>query len=439
MATKKKVELNQPELLFRALAEISQEKDISKEDLILALEASILQAAQRKYTNLDSIEVELDGKLGTLQIRHSKVVVKEVEDPENEIDLDDAKLINESAEMGDQISFVLDPHSYSNVIAQATRHIMLGKVRDIEKEVLMRKFADKIGSLVHGKVAKIERNRVYVVLTENAESVLDRRDMLWNDKFQSGDPVRALLLEIRAEGRNHVLVLTRTHPDFLLRLLESEIPEIFDRSIEVKKIARDPGGKAKVLVKSIDEDIDPVGACIGPKGQRINNIVNELNGERIDVIAWHDNVAELIGASLNVEGIKAITVNSDEKMAYVEIAEDAMPAALGRRGQNVRLTEILTDFKIQFMPFSAESHRKELLSNLFKDEPTQAAPTQSEQAETEQAETVVADNEASPALETEGLAAVVSESVPAAEPEAENPEPDTANNQEKEGVKAKQA
>jgi len=354
--------------LMEALSEISQEKDISKEDLIKALEEAILQAAQRKYTNFDRISVNLEHKTGKADVFYTKLVVKEVEDQENEIDLETAKEINERAELGDEISFPIEKKELHNVIAQATRQILLGKVRDIEKDILMKKFSDKINQIVYGKVARIERNRVYVILATNVEGVLDKRDMLWNDKFQSGEMIRALLTDIRLEGRNYMPVLSRTHADFLLRLLESEIPEIYDHTVLIQKVARDPGGKSKILVSSKNEDIDPVGACIGPKGSRISPIITELNGERIDVIAWRENPAELMSAVLNVEGIKAITINSQEKVAYIEIVEDFMSAALGRRGQNVRLTEQLTGFQIKFVPFSQEIHRKELLSNLFKSE-----------------------------------------------------------------------
>lgn len=353
--------------LIHAALEISQEKEIDREVLIKTLENSILQAAQRKYTNFDKIEVVLDRKTGQANIQQYKVVVKDVEDVDNEIDLESAKLIDDGAEINDEIAFTISSKELQNTIAQATRQILLSKVRNIERENVMKKFSNKIMEIVHGKVTRVGASRAYVILDTNVEGVLEKKESLWNDRFQSGEMIRALLLDIKSEGRQHLLVLSRTHPEFLVKLLKLEIPEIYEGTIEIEKIAREPGRKSKVIVRTNDSEIDPVGACVGHRGARISPIITELNGERIDILAWHNNLAERISAALNVEGIKAITINEEEKVAYVEIKEEFLPAAIGKQGQNVRLAQKLTNYNIKFIPFSQETQRKELLSNLFKD------------------------------------------------------------------------
>ena len=371
--------------LLEAITEIAHEREIDRELLLSALEDSILQAAQRKYTNFDNIEVELNRKTGEVTLQQYRVVAETVEDLENEISLKDAQRIDSSAELGDEISFPIKNQDFSNTIAQATRQILLGKVRDIEREAVMKKFSGKLLEIVHGKVARIESNRVYVILGSNIEGVLERREMLWNDRFQSGEMIRALLLDLRHEGRQHVLVLSRTHPEFLHRLLSAEIPEIYDGSIDILKIAREAGRKSKVVVQSKDPDIDPVGACIGARGTRISPIINELNGERVDILTWKNNPAEMISEALNTEGIEAITINEDESLAYVEIQDEFLPAAIGKQGQNVRLAQKITGVQIKFVPVSPENKRKELLSELFKNDPQHKATSAPETAPGEEA------------------------------------------------------
>ncbi len=355
--------------LLAAVTEVSQEREIDRDILITAIENSILQAAQRKYTNFDNIEVSFDRKTGEVLLQQYKVVVNEVEDADNEITLIEAQHIDSSAEIGDEIAYPISSKNFSNTIAQATRHILFGKVRDIEKEIINKKFAGKLMEIVHGKVARIEANRVYVILNTNVEGILERDEMLWNDKFQSGELIRALLLDIKPEGRQHSLILSRTHPTFLERLLKVEIPEIYDGSIKIVDIAREAGRKSKVVVKSEDDDIDPVGACIGPRGSRISPIITELNGERIDIMAYKDNPAESISEALNVDGIKTITIDEGNKTAFVEISSEFLPAAIGKKGQNVRLAQKICGYQIKFVGSSQEEKRKELLSGLFKDDP----------------------------------------------------------------------
>ncbi len=356
--------------LLDAISEISHEKEIDREVLISALETALLQAAQRKYTNFDNIEVVLDRKIGSFVLQQYKVVVQTIEDSDNEIDLDEAKNIDDGAELGDEIAFTIDNKEVRNTIAQATRQILLNKVRGIEYDTVMKKFSDKIMQIVHGKVAKIEANRTYIILSSNIEAAIDRRDMLWNDRFQSGEMIRALLLDIKAENKQHMLVLSRTHQEFLVKLLQVEIPEIYDGSIEIVQVAREPGRKSKVVVRSKDPDIDPVGACIGPRGSRISPVISELNGERIDIIAWSDNVGEKISGALNVEGIRSITVDEVKRIAHVEIKEESLPSAIGKQGQNVRLAQKIANYEIKFVPFSPEIKRKELLADLFKPDPS---------------------------------------------------------------------
>jgi transcription termination/antitermination protein NusA len=346
--------------VLEAIVELSHERGLEQESIIEAIEDAIVGAAYRKYKNYRTIEASFDRQTGELDLMHYKVVVEEVEDTDNEISIDSVKKLDPLAECGDEVEYEINAKDFSKVIAQTARQLIFQKIREAERESVLDKYSDKRNEIVHGTVSRIERGKVIIVVGSSAEAVLDRREQIPHEKLQPGDHVRALLIDLLSEGRGPQLVVSRTHPNLLLKLFEVEVPEVYEGIIEVMGAAREPGKRAKVAVYTEDPDVDPIGACVGPRGSRVQAIVSELCDERIDVVEWSNDLEQYISNSLAPAEIMRIDLDAENKVANIQIAQDQLSLAIGKQGQNVRLASKLTGIMINITAWEPKDELKEL-------------------------------------------------------------------------------
>ncbi|OGG99973.1 MAG: transcription termination factor NusA [Candidatus Lambdaproteobacteria bacterium RIFOXYD1_FULL_56_27] len=340
--------------LIEAIVELSHERGLDQDTIIEAIEDAIVGAAYKKYKNQKNIEAVLNRKTGEVELMYFKTVVESVDDPYNQIDIEEVRKLDPDATPGDEVEFGIDAKEFQSVIAQTARQLIFQKINEAERESILEKYKEKVGEIIHGQVARIERGRTVVMIGHTVEAGLERREQIPFEKLQPGDNIRALLLEIRTEGRGPQLVLTRTHPNFLMKLMEVEVPEVFDGIIDVMGAAREPGRRAKVSVKSNDPDVDPVGACVGVRGSRIQAVVSELCGERIDVVEYSEDLSQYIASALAPAEIVEMTLDENGRNADIKVLPDQLSLAIGKQGQNVRLASKLTGVSINIGPW--ESH-----------------------------------------------------------------------------------
>jgi len=369
--------------LIEAIVELSHERGLDQDIIIEAIEDAIVGAAYKKYKEYRNIEAVLDKKTGGVELMYFKTVAESIQDSHNQISLDEVRKFDPEAEPGDEVEFEIDATQFQGVIAQTARQLIFQKINEAERESIVEKYREKVGEIVHGQVGRIEKGRTIVMIGHTVEAALERREQIAFEKLQPGDNVRALLLEIRSEGRGPQLVLTRTHPNFLMKLMEVEVPEVFDGVIDVMGAAREPGRRAKVAVRSNDPDVDPVGACVGVRGSRIQSVVGELCGERIDVIEFVDDKMLFIANALAPAEIVEMSLDEDARIAEIKVMPDQLSLAIGKQGQNVRLASKLSGYSINISPW--ESH------DPFEE---QEAKAEAAQKESEQTEPVVAEESA---------------------------------------------
>lgn len=334
--------------LGKVIEQLGKDRGIKKDVVIGAIEQAFLVTARKKYGIQGEFEARYNTDDGEIEIFQYKNVVDAVKDPIVEIEFDAAKELDEDCELGDQLGIKIDDPKFSRVDIQTAKQIIFQKVRDAEREILFSEFKHREGDLVTGIVRRYERGNVIVDLGK-ADAILARREIIYGETFKPGDRVQAYLSEVVMTNRGPEIRLTRTSPMFLVKLFEVEVPEIQDGTIEIKAAAREPGHRAKIAVWTEDRDIDPVGACVGMKGSRVQNIVNELQGEKIDIVKWHDEVEVFVRNALAPADITSINGNSEEKILDVIVEEDQLSLAIGRRGQNVRLAAMLTGWKVNII------------------------------------------------------------------------------------------
>ena len=335
--------------MLEALTLIAREKSIDLETVIEALEASLLVAAQKKYSQTENLSFKFDRKTNDLLMIATKRVVEEIEDPDQEISLESAREIDPSAEVADELDLYLDYEAEfgRNAIASA-KQILIQKIRDIEHERVYDEFIGKVGTLVSGVVQQIDKGMVIVKLGRG-EAILPGKEQIPREKFRQGDRVRAYILDVQNTPRGPQIVLSRNSDEFLKELFALEVPEIYEKVIEIKGIAREPGERAKVAVYSSDDRIDPVGACVGIKGVRVQSIVRELNNERIDIVPYSSHSEMFVTRSLAPAKVVHIdTFDVEDKMTVV-VEDEKLSLAIGRNGQNARLASKLTGWKINIL------------------------------------------------------------------------------------------
>tara|TARA_B100001971_G_C18268008_1_gene596111 strand:- start:44721 stop:46148 length:1428 start_codon:yes stop_codon:yes gene_type:complete len=334
--------------LGKVIEQLGKDRGIKREVVVGAIEQAFLVTARKKFGIQGEFEARYNADDGEIEIFQYKNVVDAVKDPIVEINMDDAKELDEDAEIGDQLGIKIDDPRFSRVDIQTAKQIIFQKVRDAEREILFSEFKHREGELVTGIVRRYERGNVIVDLGK-ADAILARKEIIYGETFNPGDRVQAYLSEVVMTNRGPEIRLTRTSPLFLVKLFEIEVPEIQDGTIEIKAAAREPGHRAKIAVWTQDRDIDPVGACVGMKGSRVQNIVNELQGEKIDIVKWHDEVDVFVKNALAPADITSINLNSEEKIIDVIVEEDQLSLAIGRRGQNVRLAAMLSGWKVNII------------------------------------------------------------------------------------------
>jgi N utilization substance protein A len=348
---------NRTELLQIADA-VARDKNIDKAVVISAMEEAMQRAAKARYGSENEIRVTIDPKTGETHVSRYLNVVDQVENDKTEISLKDALLRNDAALVGDIIAETLPPVDFSRIAAQAAKQVIVQKVRDAERERQFEEFKDRIGEVIHGIVKRVEFGSVVVDLGR-AEGVVRRDEMIPRETFRTGDRIRAYIYDVRRETRGPQIFLSRSHPQFMVRLFAQEVPEIYDGIIEIRAVARDPGSRAKIAVISKDSSIDPVGACVGMRGVRVQAVVQELQGERIDIIPWSNEAATFIVNALAPAEVSKVVLDEDTHRTEVVVPDEQLSLAIGRRGQNVRLASQLTGWQLDILTEAEESERRQ--------------------------------------------------------------------------------
>jgi N utilization substance protein A len=344
--------------LIRIAENVAQEKGIGVEDVIVAMEQAIQTAARRKYGQEHQIVAEVDRKTGDIGLYRDLEVADEIEDPAIQIPLEEARERNPAAQLGDHILEPLPPIDLGRIAAQSAKQVIVQKVREAERERQYNEYKDRIGEIVVGEVKRIEYGNVLVDLGR-AEAILRRDEMQPRETFRNKDRVRAYVYDVRPEARGPQIFLSRTHPQFMANLFAQEVPEIYDGIIEIKSVARDPGSRAKIAVVSKDSSIDPVGACVGMRGSRVQAVVNELSGEKIDIIPWSPDPATFVVNALAPAEVSKVVLDEESRRIEVIVPDAQLSLAIGRRGQNVRLASQLTGWDIDILTETEEAERRQ--------------------------------------------------------------------------------
>src|ERR1700722_1409248 len=351
------VSANKLELLQIADA-VAREKSIDRGIVIAAMEDAIAKAARARYGSKTDVPADIDAKKGELRLLRHMLVVEQVENSANQISLEDARGANPGAQIGDTIADTLPPLEYGRIAAQSAKQVIVQKVREAERDRQYQEFKDRIGDIVNGIVKRVEYGSVIVDLGRG-EAIVRRDEMLPREVFRNGDRVRAYIFDVRRETRGPQIFLSRTHPQFMAKLFAQEVPEIYDNIVEVKAVARDPGSRAKIAVISRDSSVDPVGACVGMRGSRVQAVVNELQGEKIDIIPWSADVATFVVNALAPAEVAKVVLDEDRERISVVVPDQQLSLAIGRRGQNVRLASQLTGWDIDILTEQEESERRQ--------------------------------------------------------------------------------
>jgi N utilization substance protein A len=350
------VSANRLELLQIADS-VAREKSIEREIVIAAMEDAVQKAAKSRYGSENEIRAEIDPKTGEIRLSRLLEVVEDVTMEATQISLEEAKKRNPAAEIGDYIGEDLPPLDFGRVAAQNAKQVIVQKVREAERERQYEEYKDRVGEIVNGIVKRVEYGNVIVDLGR-AEAIVRRDESLPRENFKYGDRIRAYIYDVRREQRGPQIFLSRTHPEYMAKLFAQEVPEIYDGIVEIKSVSRDPGSRAKIAVVSKDTSIDPVGACVGMRGSRVQAVVNELQGEKIDIIQWSPDAATFIVNALAPAEVVKVVLDEDAERIEVVVPDTQLSLAIGRRGQNVRLASQLTGWDIDILTEAEESERR---------------------------------------------------------------------------------
>jgi N utilization substance protein A len=351
------VSANRLELLQIADA-VAREKSIDREIVFETLEEAEAKAARSRYGSETNIRARIDRKTGEIRLERHMLVVDAVDNPANQISLDEARIRNPAAQVGDTLADTLPPLSYGRVASQSAKQVIVQKIREAERDRQYQEYKDRIGEVVNGVVKRVEYGNVVVDLGRG-EAIVRRDEMLPREVFRNGDRIRAYIYDVRREPRGPQIFLSRTHPQFMAKLFTQEVPEIYDGIVEVKAVARDPGSRAKIAVISRDSSVDPVGACVGMRGSRVQAVVNELQGEKIDIIPWSPDIATFVVNALAPAEVAKVVLDEDSERIEVVVPDQQLSLAIGRRGQNVRLASQLTGWDIDILTEQEESERRQ--------------------------------------------------------------------------------
>ena len=355
--------------LNHIIDQVVKDKAIDRAVLVEALEAAVLSAANKKYRNTRDLEAHFNHEIGEVEVFEFVTVVDEVENSYQEIDITEAREIDPDVETGDSLGMKMDASSFSRIAAQTAKQVIIQKVREAEREGVFNEFKDRLGELVNGIVRRYERGDLIIDLGRT-EALLPHREQVPRENYRQGDRVRAYISDVRMATKGPQIILSRTHPGLLIELFRMEVPEVAEGIVEIKAVSREPGSRAKIAVSSNDPDVDPIGACVGMRGARVQNVVSELRGEKIDIINWTPDIARFACSALSPAEVTRVYVDSEEESLEIVVPDDQLSLAIGKKGQNVRLAAKLTGWKIDIISETraAEAELEELTRNNRSDE-----------------------------------------------------------------------
>ena len=349
--------------LERVLSEVRREKGIDKAIIIEALEAALLTAARKKYGPRMELEAHFNPELGELELFSFRTVVEKARDESNEISFEEAQILDPEVEMGDSLGIKLETKDFGRIAAQSAKQVIIQRIRDAEGENIYQDFKDRKGEIIAGSVHRFNRGNIIINLGRT-EAVIPPSEQVPRETYHQGDRLKACIVDIRKSTRDPQVILSRSNPQFLVKLFELEVPEISEGIVTIKSVAREPGVRSKIGVVSNDPDIDPVGACVGSKGSRVQSVVQELRGEKIDIIPWSDDSTKFVCNALLPAEISEVIIDETGKAMEVIVEDDQLSLAIGKRGQNVRLAVKLTGWKIDI---KSKSRVKEISQAAFQD------------------------------------------------------------------------
>jgi N utilization substance protein A len=349
--------------LKKSIDLISKERRIDRDVLIDTLEEAVRSAVNKKFNNKLDIEVNFNEETGDVEVYQFKIVTEEIDDPDTEISLEEAQKVDPNVELEDELGFKLHVENLGRIAAQSAKQVIIQRMRDAEQEIIYEEFIERKGEIISGTVQRRDRSG-WIVNLGRTEALLPKDEQIPKEHYRRGDRIQGLIIDVKKEGKGPQVILSRSHPDFMAALFRIEVPEISDGTIKIMGIARDPGYRAKIALLSRDRDVDPVGACVGVRGSRINKIVQEFKGERVDIVLWSPDITTYAVNALSPARISSITVDEDEKALEVVVPDSQHHLAIGRRGQNVKLASKLLGWRIDIVTESRYgelyAHRQEL-------------------------------------------------------------------------------
>ncbi|MBI2266906.1 MAG: transcription termination/antitermination protein NusA [Armatimonadetes bacterium] len=331
--------------LINALSQLKKERAIPTEVLLEAIEMALISAYKRHFSGHQNVAVTIDRKTGSVQVLAKKMVVSEVQDPQNEILLSTALTDFPDAREGEELELEVTPKDFGRIAAQTAKQVIVQKLKEAEREMVFQEYTSQQGDVITGLIHRQENRNLFINLGK-AEAILPLSEQVPTEHFRPGQRIKGYVLEVKKTTRGPQIVISRTCPGFLKRLFELEVPEIAEGIVEIKSLAREAGYRSKIAVRSREKNIDPVGSCVGYKGSRVQAIVEELRGEKIDIVLWSENAAEFVSAALSPARSLKVTLNEEEKHAYAIVPDRQLSLAIGREGQNARLVAKLTGWKI---------------------------------------------------------------------------------------------
>lgn len=352
---------------IEAIHDIEKEKGISSDILFEAIEQALLSAYKKNFGSAQNARVHIDRQTGKFQVFTRKEVVEEVTDKLTQISLEDAQKKNPSYEIGDIVEILVTPRNFGRIAAQTAKQVVVQRIREAERGIIYEEFLNKENDIVSGKIQRIEAGNIYIDLGKT-EAILAPSEQIPNENYVQNERLKAYVLEVKNTPKGPQILLSRTHPGLLKRLFELEVPEIHDGIVEIRSIAREAGSRSKIAVYSNDENVDPVGACVGPKGMRVQAIVNELNGEKIDIVKYSMDPVQYVANSLSPAKVIDVIINEIEKVAKVTVPDYQLSLAIGKEGQNARLAAKLTNWKIDIKTQETVSKDEDIISEYLEDE-----------------------------------------------------------------------
>lgn len=344
--------------LKRLIDQVSREKGIDRQTLIHTLEEAIKSAIKKKYGSRLDLDVTFNEEYGEIEAFQFKEVVEELTDPDKQVSLAEAKKLDSESEVGDELGIRMDTETLGRIAAQSAKQVIIQKMKDAEREVVYDEFKSRKGEIVNGIVQRLDKGGM-IVNVGQAEAVLPPKEQIPREVFRQGDRIRAFVFDVKKISKGPQIVLSRTHPHFLIQLFHSEVPEISEGIVSIISAAREPGSRAKIAVISKDSDVDPVGACVGMKGTRVQNVVQELRGEKIDIIPWNMDPAKFVVNALAPAIISKVIIDQANRSMEVIVPDDQLSLAIGKRGQNVRLASKLTNWRIDVKNESRYERQKQ--------------------------------------------------------------------------------